>query len=130
MKLTNEEHLAMLKKAIAANLAARVKHDIRQERDARGKAVEFKLICAAELMEADEDALYLESVIEDPIRKALRKQLKDLGWRLFRLLGNTDRMLEVAEEISNMKPGSWQYRIDIFDKTWDGIGVGHDFWVS
>jgi hypothetical protein len=32
----------------------------------------------------------------NPIRKALRKQLKDLGKRLFRLLGNTEEIAATA----------------------------------
>jgi hypothetical protein len=128
MELDASEHLALLKQAIAANLRARVEHDQRCAKSAA--PAEFKIISAGELMRTDPNRLFLEGVIEDPVRKALRKQLKDLGWRLFRLLGSTDAMLMVAQEISELKPGNWHYRIDILDKTWDGIGEQGDFWVA
>jgi hypothetical protein len=121
--LTKEEHLALLKQAIAANLRARIEHDRRLT-----PPTEFKIVNAFE--NTDPNQLFLEGVVEDPIRKALRAQLKDLGWRLFRLLGSTDAMLAVAQEISELKPGNWHYRIDIIDKTWDGIGEQGDFWVA
>jgi hypothetical protein len=127
-ELTKDEHLALLKRAIAANMRARVEHDLRCAEIAG--PFELKVISAQELFETDPNRLLLEGVVEDPVRKALRAQLKDLGWRLFHLLGNTDAMLTVAEEISNMKPGNWHYRIDILDKTWDGIGKEGDWWVA
>jgi hypothetical protein len=129
--MADQDHLALLKRAIAANLDAREKHDRRQERAAQGKpAVDLKVWCAADLMNTPDEQLYLVSVIADPVRKALKRQLKDLGWRLYRLLGNTDAMVKVAEEIANMKPRHWGTRTDIIDNNWDGIGKGNDVWVA
>jgi hypothetical protein len=127
-KLTKPEHLALLRQAIAANLAARVDHDRRRQEANRDKPVQFTLIPIGDLMGADDRRLYLEGVIDDPIRKALRKQLKDLGQRLFDALGTTEGMVEIAEEIADLKPGPWGYRIDIIDKAWDGVGAGGDRW--
>jgi hypothetical protein len=129
--MKKEEHLALLKKAIAANLRARIEHDVAANLRARIEHDARKETGAAELeFIGDLDRLDLDEIIADPIRKALRKQLHALGERLFRLLGNTAGMLDVAEQISDMKPGSWQRRIDIFSKAWDGIGEGDDRWYA
>ena len=119
-KLSKNEHVAMLKQAIAASLSARIEHDQQQEQRfaTSGADCELQVISAADLMEADPDQLFLESIIGDPIRRALRTQLKDLGWRLFRLLGSTDEMRAVAENVADLKPGHWGRRIDIIDKAW------------
>jgi hypothetical protein len=124
--MTQDEHVDLLKQAIAANLAARGEHDKRRDRAARGKPVELKIISAAQLIAADPEKLHLDAVIEDPVRKALRAQLRDLGERLHRLLPNTDAMLEVAEEVADIEPERWGRRIDLIDKAWDGIG----HWVA
>jgi hypothetical protein len=60
--MTRDEHLDLLKRDIAANLAARLEHHKRQERAARGKPVEFKLIWAG----TPEEEIYLEAVIGEP----------------------------------------------------------------
>jgi hypothetical protein len=127
---SHAEHLALLKQAIAANLAARIEHDLRQETEAEGQPSELKVICAADLMMTDPDKVHLESIIGNPVRRALRVQLKDLGWHLFRLLGSTKGMLAVAEEIAVLKPGRSGVRINIIDKAWDGIGEGGNRWVA
>ena len=127
-RLQKEEHLDLLKQAIAANLDARQEHAERQNRASSGMPPDLQLISAAILMETPEEKLYLESVINDPIRRALKEQLKDLGRRLFRLLGNIEEMLQVAEEVANLRPQKWEIRINIIDKNWDGIGAGTHFW--
>jgi hypothetical protein len=43
-------------------------------------------------MAADPQRLDLDSIIADPVRCALRKQLKNLGQRLYSLLGSTGLM--------------------------------------
>jgi hypothetical protein len=73
--MTREEHLDLLRRAIAANLDAREEHDRRQARAAEGKPIELKWLTADKLMNTLEERLYLEAVIEDPIRKALKRQL-------------------------------------------------------
>jgi hypothetical protein len=121
----------MLKKAIAANLAAREEHDKRQHEAFEKSGAEPKLefFSAAELAEADPNLLYLEGIVTDPVRKALRKQLKSLGWRLCGLLGNTRAMVPIAEEIADIE-GSYGNRVNMIDKCWDGIGKDKDWWVA
>jgi hypothetical protein len=72
--LQKEDHLDLLKQAIRANLDARRKHDKRRERATRGKPYDLRVICAAELLSTPQEKLYLESVIEDPVRKALKNR--------------------------------------------------------
>lgn len=126
---SHAEHLALLKQAIAANLRARIEYDEWRDSQATGP-IKLELINAADLMRTSRDKLRLEEAIANPVRSALRSQLRDLGKRLFRLLGTTDAMLMVAEEVADMAPGSPDRRINIIDKTWDGIGDKHDFWVA
>jgi hypothetical protein len=130
--MTHEQHLDLLKWAIAANLDARHKHDKRRERANRGKPIDLKAIdmTAWDLMSTPDDQLYLEAVSRDPIRTALKEQLNDLGKRLYRLLGSTKAMQSVAEEVANWKPRYWGTRIDIIAKNWDGVGAGNDRWVA
>jgi hypothetical protein len=109
--LDTTEHLDMLKRAIHANLTARIEHD-RRRQTAAGAEPRIELINAADLLAADDNWLYLDEIISDPIRRALRVQLKTLGQRLFDLVGDTDRMRDVAEEVANQKPGAATTRID------------------
>jgi hypothetical protein len=127
-RLSDQDHLALLKRAIAANLDAREEHDRRQERAAQGKSGLLGIVTAAQLEITPIDQLYLKEVIDNPVRRALKSQLKDLGWRLYRLLRTQKAMLKVADEIANMKPQHWDDRINIIDKNWDGIGKGSDVW--
>jgi hypothetical protein len=126
--LSKTDHLEMLKRAIAANLAARTEHDKRQEEASQGEQPELTVISAAHLLGADDNWLYLDVVIRDPVRRALREQLKELGQRLFNLLGTTAGMDKIAEEIADFVPEHWSYRINIIDKAWDGVGKGNDRW--
>jgi hypothetical protein len=130
--LSKADHLEMLKSAVAANLAARTEHDKRREkaRESQGEPFDISLISVGDLLGADDDWLYLDAVIADPVYKALRKQLKDLGQRLFNLLGTTAGMDTIAEEIADLVPEHWSYRVNIIDKAWDGVGQGNDRWVA
>jgi hypothetical protein len=124
--LGTAEHLEMLKRAIHANLTTRIEHDRRRQTTAGAPKIE--LINAADLLAADDNWLYLDEIISDPIRRALRVQLKTIGQRLFDLVGDTDRMRAVAEEVANQKPPCGK-RIDIIDKAWDGVGNNEDRWI-
>lgn len=126
--MTPEEHIDLLKQAIAANLKARRDHQRQLVRSSRGPAI-LKSINLAQWAATPPEQLYLEDVIEDPVRKALKRQLKDLGERLYRLLGSTAAMVPVAEEVAGMAP-HYGTSIDILDKNWDGIGAGKDRWVA
>jgi hypothetical protein len=81
-------------------------------------------------MDADDDWLALDAIIHDPVKRALQKQMKDLGWRLYRAVGNTDAMRNICLEIAGQKPRYWEYRVDVMDKNWDGVGDDNDRWWS
>ncbi|HEY7301267.1 MAG TPA: hypothetical protein VH684_25535 [Xanthobacteraceae bacterium] len=120
--LDKAEHVALLKQAIAANLDAREEHAKRQAAARAHEPPDFKLINCADLMRTPWEKLNLDGIIEDPTRRALKDQLKQLGRRLFDVVGSLDAMRDVAEEVASMKPRNWGTRIDIIDKNWDGIG--------
>ena len=127
--LTKEEHLALLKLAIAANLTARVEHDRRQEAASRDRPIEFQVFSAADLMGADPNRLHLEDIIDDPVRMgAARATVRSWGSDLFNVLGTKDGMVEIAEEVADLDPPHWGYRINIIDKAWDGVGQDDDRW--
>jgi hypothetical protein len=130
--MSKADHVDMLKRAIAANLEARMDHDRRQrrQRDRRAEPSRLEFINAADLARADADWLYLEEVIRDPVRKALRKQLRDLGQQLFDVLGTTAGMRDIACAIANLDRKHWHHRINILDKGWDGVGAGTCRWVA
>jgi hypothetical protein len=130
--MSKSDHIDMLKRAIGANLAARVDHDRRQERarSRRNEEPKIEAICAADLMKADDNWLELDSIIKDPVRNALREQLRDLGQRLFEVLGGTSEMVDIATDIANLDRKHWGHRINIIDKAWDGVGNKTDIWVS
>lgn len=126
-KLQREEHLELLKQAIAANIEARVRHDLwLQQQPPRP----FKVWRMNDLMATPDEKLHLDAIAHDPVLEALQTQLRKLGKDLFRLLGSTDAMLEVAEEIAQRDPKNWQFRINLFDKNWDGLGTADDLWVA
>ena len=127
-KLSDAEHLDMLKQAIHANLTARIEYDARRQRTATGEP-KLVAICLTDLVAADDNWLYLDEITSNPVRCALRVQLKTLGQHLFDLVGGTDRMRAVAEEVADQKPGAWGKRIDIIDKAWDGVGSRTDRWI-
>jgi hypothetical protein len=124
--MSADTHLALLKQALAAGLAARIEHDLRREkRDAqRARALTPRWVD----LTADDQQIRLDCLIRDPVRTALRVQMRDLGKQLYRLVRNTNTMLEIAEEIAALEPKRWDYRMNILDKAWDGIGEGHDRW--
>lgn len=126
--LSKKEHVELLTRAIAANLAARVEHDQRQAKAQRGELAMHRLMSAQELSGADRNRLRLDAMIADPVKTALRQQLRELGERLFRLTGSVSAMGDVADQVADMEPGSWGYRATIIDKAWDGVGGLHGWW--
>ena len=118
------EYLLLLSGAIAASVSARVAHDATR----RAAACEQPFtLSSAYFVRGD---FYLEDVIKDPVRKALRAQLKDLGQRVFEFAGSTDLMRGVAETVAELDPPRWHRRINIIDKAWDGVGHARDWWVA
>jgi hypothetical protein len=119
--LDKAEHVALIKAALEATLSARAEHDIREEerQDQEERLASFKLIPIGDLWQTSPEKLRLEGLAKDPVRYALRKQVRELGKELHQVLGNTDAMLDVAEEVAAK---DFQYRMTIIDKAWDGIG--------
>ena len=131
--LSKTQHVAMLKAAIAANLDAREKHAAMLARRPASPAEDIKdikVINCADLLGADDNWLELDEIIADPIRRALKAQMKHLGKRLYAVVGSTDAMREVCEEVANYNPKRWGTRTDIMDKNWNGVGDGNDRWWS
>jgi hypothetical protein len=128
-EMTKEEHLALLRSAIDANLTARVEHAQRLAKAAEGKPCELKIVYSAEFMANWNPARSsLEDIVEDAVVAALRKQLTSLGKQLYKLVGSTDIMGDIADEVAGDK--HWHYRIDLLSKNWDGIGSGDDRWYA
>jgi hypothetical protein len=126
--LTGDDYLGLIKRAIAENLAARLDHDKRREKANRGKEFKIEMWSAAALVGTPQEQLRLEDIVKDPVRRALRAQLKELGQCLYRHVQSIDRMREVAEEAADLMPKRWGYRINIIDKAWDGVGEGDHRW--
>jgi hypothetical protein len=120
--ITKDEHLALLKLALKASLTARTEHDTREEQRRAKQPPRLKLTPWTCFGEKPDATIRLEAVARDPVRYALRKQVRDLGKELYQLLGNTNDMLEIAEEVA---APNFQYRMNIIDKAWDGIGHWH-----
>jgi len=64
----------------------------------------------------------LLALCENPIRHALREAIVRMGRHLHERLGSCAAMLEVAERASAKDPQNEEWRIDVIDKAWDGIG--------
>jgi hypothetical protein len=128
-RMTKDEHIALLKTAIAANLTVRIEHDKRLEAERQGNPPKFKIWFAKELEAANRTRLELEDIIADPVRHALRKQLNGLGQRLYNLLGSTKPMPNLAEEIADLTPRP-DHAISIIDSAWNGVGKDNDRWWS
>jgi len=63
----------------------------------------------------------VESLLQDPIRSALKGKVRDLGWHLW-LRGGVDRMREVSDQVEDLCPGFSTFAGSTLDKWWDGIG--------
>ena len=130
--LPKDQHLALIKQALAATLRARYELDCRQDAAAKAKGYpipETPPMSCSDLLAINPIQLGLEATARRPEHKALRKQLKDLGKQLFRLMGSTNAMRDVAEELANEKGrGGFQYQAGILDHAWDGVGEGNDHW--
>jgi hypothetical protein len=129
--LTREEHIECLKEALRKNLKERFELDGREEQRAAELGVEpaFDLLSVGDLCATPHDQLVLDEIIKNPVLQALRRQMRWIGQQLFTVLGSTDAMREIAEEVAN-EPGhgGWGYKITVMDKNWDGVGEGNDRW--
>jgi hypothetical protein len=86
---------------------------------------EIRILSAAEFCKQSP----VESLLNDPIGRALRLGIKKLGGRLHQL-GGTDLMRSVAERVADMRCGFSGRRLSVMDHAFDGIGIGSkDFWV-
>jgi hypothetical protein len=88
-------------------------------------ASEIRILSTAEFCKQSP----VESLLNDPIGRALRLGIKKLGGRLHQL-GGTDFMRSVAERVADMRDGFFGRRLSVLDHAFDGIGAGSkDFWV-
>jgi hypothetical protein len=71
----------------------------------------------------------VESLLTDPIGRALRLGVKRLGERLF-ALGGTKLMLAACYRVAGRDRRRADWRLDIIDKAWDGIGGDAERWVA
>lgn len=124
--MTKVEHLRLLTDAIDATISARINFENKCPPPETTGPLQFLNLSK----EYDASRGYLEAVIENPIHKAVRGQLKRLGEQLFNLTGSTDAMLEVCYEVASRDPRHEGYRLDILDKAWDGIGSKNDLWIA
>jgi hypothetical protein len=99
--MTKDRTLKLLKRAISANLLARFHY-----------------------------AEATPNPDEEPVVMALQAQMKTLGKLLFDLLGSTSPMVDVATEIADDGPGGFQWRCNVIDKNWDGVGANGDIWTA
>jgi hypothetical protein len=88
-------------------------------------ASEIRILSVAEFCKQSP----VESLLNDPIGRALRLGIKKLGGRLHEL-GGTDLMRSAAERVADMRRGFSGRRLSVLDHAFDGIGIGsNDFWV-
>jgi hypothetical protein len=117
--LNNPGALSLLKRAIAAKLSAWTLQEKR--RPPKAKLVSFRDICAAHRAGRN-------PFLDDPTISALNDELAELGWHLYRLLGNIQEMEDVAEEIAMLVPRRADSRLSIIRGAWEGIGDGKEGW--
>ena len=72
----------------------------------------------------------VKALVDEPVRAACKQAVRKLGEHLFKVLGSTDAMGTLCERVADMDPPRWGYRVDIMDKTWDGIGNETDRWCA
>ncbi len=70
----------------------------------------------------------LRALLREPVRTACKLAVRRLGERLFEILGSTNAMARCAERVAARDEADYQYRYDILDSAWDGIGAGNDRW--
>ena len=119
-----------IKAALDALLTLAIEHDMRPRAGPPGP---LKLISCAELFAKPiptRREFEINRVLDDPICGATRNAIRLLGERLFEVVGNTDSMRGILEEVATRDDRHWGRRIDIMDKRWNGIGAGADRWWS
>jgi hypothetical protein len=121
-------HLDLIKQALAATLQACFDLDERLEAAANWPE-KPQLVSWSDILAKSYEQHELEGIARNPERRALRKQLNSLGKKLFRLMGSTDAMRDVADELASQKGrGGFQYQAGIIDHAWDGVGDDSDRW--
>jgi hypothetical protein len=123
--MTKDENLALIADALHAALTARIEHDKRCADAPRSQPI--KLV---RFTDYDATRSRLEGIISNPVHAALRKVMHDLGKELFKLVGSTDAMLKVCNEVATRTPSHEGRCLSIIDHAWNGIGDDHDRWWS
>lgn len=118
-----------IENALDELLTAIIEHDVRRAKLAQLQTPQIAETPVVGLMTKAVDEHDLGSLVQDPVRQALRYSVKRLGGHLFRLLGNTDAMRDVLERVAARDQRHYHQRANIMDKKWGGIGSGRDIWV-
>jgi hypothetical protein len=77
---------------------------------------------------ASEQFLALSEMIVAPVRSSLRNQLHAIGWLLFREVGSTQTMKDIAEWVAALDVDDYDFRIEALDCAFVGVGEGEDVW--
>ena len=87
----------------------------------------FDLISAAQLCATSEDTWAACSWVRDPVGRALRNGVRDIGRHIIE--GTGTRALEaVLEAVAKRDERNYGHRAGIMDHAFDGLGVGNDVW--
>ncbi|MHB2206398.1 hypothetical protein [Methylobacterium sp. CM6257] len=80
----------------------------------------------------DDPNAELGELVCEPVAYALRVSLFRLGLHAHRLTGSIETMRAIHHKAANMveDTGDAEYRRDVLDKAWHGIGDEHGTWIA
>ena len=76
------------------------------------------------------DILDLTEIVSSPVAVSLRAQLHALGWLLFRQVGTTQDMQQVAEWVAALDVSAYEFRAGALHGAFAGVGAGDDVWAG
>ena len=128
-KPIDAERLAKVEDALHELLTAIVSHDYQRPDQPKPalRVMSFAEICAAPILSRSQEEL--ERIIDDPVARALRYAVRRLGEELYRVVGSTQAIVDVAERIAYRDEKLRVVRLHILDKWFSGIGAGDDVWT-
>ena len=119
-----------IENALDELVTAIIEHDAKWAKSAQVHTPAIAERPVAKLMVRTADNVDPASLVGDPVGEALRQTVRDLGGELFRLLGSTKAMRAVLERVAGRDQRRYRQRLNVMDKTWNGIGSDHDLWTS
>lgn len=90
----------------------------------------FRLVSFATLTKVPNDVLRQRSIVENPVERALKHGMVEVGKLMYANLKSTDKMVPIVEDVCDRDHKRYGQRIGILDSTFNGIGEGNDIWVS